>query len=224
MAAATPVLQFLHAFSRPRDKIDSILEPLQAMIQLALLSVSPLGTKLQIDSNILTLQPPSLLQPITRWYHADKKDDLYFLYAVIKRFIKWYRPGTATSIGTVSEPLYRLLTEMGVAGLGELFKTYRSADAQTIIHVIQMYKNMLETATDRVLVDEYLVEADRKINIDEVFERVTALYDKDLLQVVYHSLRLIQRQPTAAHIEGLTQIMGTTHVAIQEWIRSHLVV
>jgi hypothetical protein len=215
---ATPVLQTLLAFARPRDKIDHLLEPLQAMIQLALLSVSPLGTKLQIDANLLTLQPPSILQPITRWYHADKKDDLYFLYAVIRRFMKWYR------VGKLPEPLYRLLVEMGVAGLGELFKTYRSTDAQTIIHVIQMYKNMLETATDRVMVEEYLTEADRKINIDEVFERVTTLYDADLLQIVYHSLRLIQKQPTAAHIEGLTRIMGTTHAAIQEWIRSHLVV
>ena len=32
MAAASPVLQtLLHVFSRPRDKIDSLLEPLQAM-------------------------------------------------------------------------------------------------------------------------------------------------------------------------------------------------
>ena len=198
-----------------RDKIDTLLEPLQAMIQLALLSVSPLGTKLQINENILSLQRPTLLQPLTRWYRADKKDDLYFLYMVIKRFIKWYKS---------PEPLYRLLTEMASRGLEQLFKTYRSADAQTVIHVIQMYKNMLETTQDRVQVDEFLVEVDRKINIDEVFEGITALYDEDLLLLIYHALRLIQKQPTDAHVLGLTQMMGTVHETIQEWIRAHLVV
>jgi hypothetical protein len=199
-----------------RDKIDTLLEPLQAMIQLALLSVSPLGTKLQINENILSLQRPTLLQPLTRWYHADKKDDLYYLYMVIKRFIKWYAKSP--------EPLYRLLTEMVSQGLEQLFKTYRSADAQTVIHVIQMYKNMLETKQDRVHVDEYLVDVDRKINIDEVFERITGLYDEDLLLLIYHALRLIQKQPTDAHVLGLTQLLGTVNGAIQEWIRAHLVV
>ena len=64
-----------------------ILEPLQAMVQLALLSICPIGTKLRIQENILQLQFPTLIQPITRWYNADKKDDVYFLYGVIKRYL-----------------------------------------------------------------------------------------------------------------------------------------
>ena len=74
-------LQFLYnAFinNRPKDKIDMILEPLQAMVQIALLSTAPIGTKLQIQENILYIQTPTFLQPVSRWYHADKKDDLYF--------------------------------------------------------------------------------------------------------------------------------------------------
>jgi len=219
--ASPPVLSLFQP--RGRDKLDTLLEPLQAMIQLALLSVSPLGTKLQIDENILSLQPPTLLQPLTRWYHADKKDDLYFLYSVIKRFIKWYRP-SLNQKSPLGERLYQLLTEMAITGLGQLFRTYRDADAQTIVHVIQMYRNMLETSSDRVMLDEYLVDADRKINIDEVFERITTVYDEDLLLLVYHALRLIQKKPTDAHLEGLARLLGTVHGEIREWIKGHLVV
>ena len=63
--------------NRQKDKIDMILEPLQAMIQLALLSICPIGTKLRIQENILYLQTPTITQSISRWYNSDKKDDLY---------------------------------------------------------------------------------------------------------------------------------------------------
>jgi hypothetical protein len=80
------------SLSKSKDKLDMILEPLQSMIQLALLGISPTGTKLAIHENILYLQTPSIIQPFSRWYNSDKKDDLYFLFQVIKRFIKWYNP------------------------------------------------------------------------------------------------------------------------------------
>ena len=51
-------------FYKPKDKIDMILEPLQSMIQLAILSVKPIGTKLAIHENILYIQEPSIIQPI----------------------------------------------------------------------------------------------------------------------------------------------------------------
>ena len=53
-----------------------ILEPLQSMIQLALLSLCPIGTKLTIHDNIVSLHYPTLIQPLARWYHSDRKDDL----------------------------------------------------------------------------------------------------------------------------------------------------
>ena len=60
--------------SKPKDKADMILEPLQSMFQLALLSRTPIGTKLAIHENILYLQLPGMTQPVSRWYNADKKD------------------------------------------------------------------------------------------------------------------------------------------------------
>ena len=118
-----------HAFShsRQKDKIDTILEPLQAMIQLTLLGICPIGTKLRIQENILYIQPPTLMQPLSRWYNTDKKDDLYFLYSVIKRYIKWYNP-TSNKKSPLTIGLYQLITSMAVEGLNQLFKTYSSCE------------------------------------------------------------------------------------------------
>jgi len=226
---SSPSLQFLYqALSRPKDKMDSVLEPLQAMIQLALLSVSPPGTKLCLQENILSIQPPTIIQPLTRWYHADKKDDLYFLYSVIKRYIKWYHP-TLNKKSPMSMELYRLLTAMATEGLNMLFNTYRSSDSNTVIHVIQMYKNLLEFNNDQILVDEYIVNIDQtKINMDEVFEKITAVYDPIILQVIYQVLTLIHQEHDAGHqqynINGLNQLLHKYHHAITTWIKTNLLV
>ena len=213
--------------AKPRDKVDMILEPLQSMIQLSLLSTCPIGTKLHIQENILHLQTPNLIQPVTRWYHSDKKDDLYFLYAVIKRFIKWYHPANNRK-SPLSMELYQLISTMGMEGLTVLFKTYSSCQSTSVIQVIQMYKNLLEFNNDKILMDEYLVSDEHKINIDEVFERIITIYDKTILQIVFHTLTLIRQEEAPdnqyAMISGLNVILSKYNKMITEWIKVNLVI
>lgn len=213
--------------SRQKDKIDTILEPLQAMIQLTLLGICPIGTKLRIQENILQVQPLSLMQPLSRWYNTDKKDDLYFLYSVIKRYIRWYNP-TSNKKSLLSVELYQLITAMAIEGLNQLFKTYSSCDANTVIHVIQMYKNLLEYNNDKILLDEYIVDVEKnKVNIDEVFERIISVYDPNILQVVYHTLLLIKQENNdniqSHNIDGLNSILSKYNIAIKEWIKLNLI-
>jgi hypothetical protein len=214
-------------YNRQKDKIDTILEPFQAMIQIALLSICPIGTKLQIQENILYIQTPTIIQPITRWINADKKDDLYFLYSVIKRFIKWYNPASNKK-SPIHADLYKLITVMAIDGLNNLFKTYSSSDANTVIHVIQMYKNLLEFNNDKILVDEYIVDMEKnKVNIDEVFERIVSVYDTNILQVIYHTMYLIKNEPNGNHqtynMNGLNLIMNKYNQSIKEWIKINLI-
>ena len=223
-------LQFLYNAvinNRPKDKIDMILEPLQAMVQIALLSMAPVGTKLQIQENILYIQTPSFLQPVSRWYHSDKKDDLYFLYSVIKRFIKWYNP-IINKKSPLTLELYQLITTMSIEGLNNLFKTYSSSDSNTVIHVIQMYKNLLEYNNDKIMTEEYMLDVEKnKINIDEVFENIITIYEPNLLNVIYNTLLLIKNETdsTIQHniIDGLTMILYKNNQQIKEWIKLNLV-
>lgn len=213
-------------YNKQKDKIDMILEPLQSMIQLALLSVCPIGTKLRIKENILYLQMPNIAQPLIRWYNADKKDDLYFLYAVIKRFITWYNSAlNAKSI--MSLELYQLIITMSIEGLNNLFKTYTVSDSNTVIHVIQMYKNLLEYNNDKIMIEDYIVDGENRINIDEVFEKIISIYDENILQVIYYSL--LQAQAEAEYmnrnnvIDGLNMILNKYNLIIKEWIQLNLV-
>ena len=74
-----------------KERSDMILEPLQVMIQLSLVSKCPIGTKVSVSDNILQIQQPYLYQGIFRWWQADNKDDLYYLFHAVRRFHKWYR-------------------------------------------------------------------------------------------------------------------------------------
>lgn len=213
--------------NRQKDKIDMILEPLQAMIQLALLSICPIGTKLRIQENILYLQTPTFTQPISRWYNSDKKDDLYFLYSVVKRYMKWYNPAVNKK-SPLSADLYQLITTMAKEGFDNLFKTYSSSDSNTVIHVIQMYKNLLEYNNDKILVDEYIVDVEKnKVNIDEVFERIISIYDPHILQIIQHTLLMMQEENDPSnqghHLDGLNQMFMKYNKAIKEWIKVNLI-
>ena len=213
--------------NRQKDKIDMILEPLQAMIQLALLSICPIGTKLRIQENILYLQTPTITQSISRWYNSDKKDDLYFLYTVVKRYMKWYNPALNKK-SPLSADLYQLITTMAKEGFDNLFKTYSSSDSNTVIHVIQMYKNLLEYNNDKILVDEYIVDVEKnKVNIDEVFERIIDIYDPHILQITQHTLLMMQEENDPSnqghHLDGLNQMFMKYNKTIKEWIKINLI-
>ena len=215
------------SYNKSKDKIDTILEPLQAMIQIALLGICPIGTKLQIQENILSIQQPTIIQGITRWYNSDKKDDLYFLYSVIKRYIKWYNP-SVNKKSPVSKELYQLITSMAAEGLTNLFKTYSSSDSNTVIHVIQMYKNLLESNNDKILVDEYLVDLEKnKVNIDEVFGNIIGVYDSHILQIIYYTLKLIREEQDKGNqecsMDGLNRTLFKYNRAIKEWIKVNLI-
>ena len=74
-----------------KERSDMILEPLQVMIQLALLCFCPVGTKVSVRDNILHLQQPAYLQGAVRWWNNDNKDELYYLFHAIRRYYKWYK-------------------------------------------------------------------------------------------------------------------------------------
>jgi hypothetical protein len=198
-------------FHKYKDKLDMILEPLQSMIQLALLSVKPIGTKLAIQENILYIQEPSIIQPINRWYNSDKKDDLYILFQVIKRFIKWYNPENKI----ISVELYNLICSMSLTGLDNLVKTYNNTDNNSIIQVLHLYKNLLEVPNNKEL-DKHTND---KVNIDEVFENIISLYGTGKTHIIHDSktkskLRAKSKDETDdinQTIEGISPIVNAKY-------------
>lgn len=76
--------------------------------------------------------------------------------------------------------------------------------------------------------DEFLVDIEKnKVNIDEVFEKVTLVYDEHIMTILYHTLVLIKGESNASTqgllIDGMMLLLTKYHYAIKEWIKINLV-
>ena len=126
-----------------KQRFDMILEPLQAILQLSLLSYMPVGTKLTIYNNILYHQAPKWHQPFMRLYNNDNKEDLYFLFHVLIRFTKFY-DFMKNNKDTQLRKLYDLLVCLSKRGINKLIMTYQDSNDFALINILQLYGAIME--------------------------------------------------------------------------------
>lgn len=126
-----------HSKKRSKERFETILEPLHAILQVGFLSFYPVGTKLAIKGNMLIIQPPDYTQSMARWYNSDTQDDLCYLFNVFTRFNKYY-----AFLSTDLPELYALLVSNAVKGLEKLIRTYTNTNRPHILHTLNMYKQI----------------------------------------------------------------------------------
>ena len=151
--------------TKDKERADLILEPMQVMIQLALLAHSPIGTKISVSNNILRIQPPTSMQGVVRWWNNDNKDDLYYLFHAIRRYYKWYK--------SQDDNVYQYILVWAIKGIDKLSETYNKADKNNIRHTLALYKNVLDLKADEIFKDD----AESTVNIDSVFQEIVNIYD-----------------------------------------------
>ena len=116
-----------------KERSDMILEPLQVMIQLSLVSKCPIGTKVSVSDNILQIQQPYLYR-ILRWWQADNKDDLYYLFHAIRRYYKWYK--------NQDSKIFNSILETAIQGIDRLIETLVNAMINNQSFILYPYIRM----------------------------------------------------------------------------------
>jgi len=202
------IMEMLRA--KDKERADLILEPLQVMIQLALLAHSPIGTKISVSNNILSIQSPAWTQGVYRWWNNDNKDDLYYLFHAIRRYYKWYK--------TQDNKAYQYILAWAVKGLDKLSETYNKADKNNIRHTLALYRNVLDLKTDEIFKDN----TDDTVTIDQVFKAIIDIYDEKLLFTTHNTLMMMEEETNTEFrqklLEGLTLILQPMNVKIRKWI------
>jgi len=227
---------------RKKERFETILEPLQAILQIALLSFYPVGTKITIQTNILTLQPPTYSQSMLRWYNNDTKEDLYFLFNVFHRFKKFYAHCKHND-GSVQHRLHMLLTDLAKTGINKLIRTYGQTDKPHILQTLTMYKYILDdqlspdimtlqtqpsTKPHRMkpVEDDAASEmASTNNTVDDIFITIVDIYTPELQHIMYNTLILIRDNESnyQAYAEGLNKLLEPTCIQLKKWIDEHIV-
>ena len=128
-----------------KERFDIILEPLQAITQLALMAFCPYGSKLTISNNLLFIQSANWGQGVLRSFNNDKRDDLFYLFNSIIRFNKFYSYLKSTDNSNKSDKLlYELLIRLSKKGIDNILQTYANVDEPSLLHTLQMYKTLLD--------------------------------------------------------------------------------
>lgn len=236
--------------SSKKERLSTILEPLQSMVQLALLSFSPLGSKLSIYENLLSIQLYKWNQSIIRNYYNDKKDDLYYLFNVINRFNKFY---VIKAENQSQKKLFSLLNELAYNGLYNLVQTYNSKNDISITNTLNMYKSMIknpklcdayETEKSESEIDfkengdsnaisdndnkqTYIVQTENPQilkNIDDLFINIKSLYKDYHYEMIYNFLLMIKNDEInyGFYIEGLSILFTPLNIEIKNWINNNL--
>ena len=233
---------------RKKERFETILEPMQAILQIALLSFYPVGTKLTIQNNIMILQPPNYSQSMTRWYNNDTKEDLYFLFNVFNRFKKFYAHHKTDTPGSVQHRLHALLIELSKDGINKLIRTYGQTDKPHILQTLTMYKFILDDQLSPDLMtlpqakphkmkpilndddDDHNSVGGKEMTgssntVDDIFVTIVDIYTPELLNIIYNALIMIRDNESnyAAYADGLNKLMEPTCVQLKKWIDKHIV-
>ena len=196
-----------------KERMDMILEPLQVMIQLSILSHCPIGTKVSVSENLLHIQQPSLVQGVVRYWHNDKKDDLYYLFNAIRRYYSWYK--------SQNHKIFNYILNHSINGINNLMDTYRSSDQHTITHTLSLYKNVLDMDKE-----ELFKSSNDTTTIDEVFKNITNIYDDKSLKVIYNTLKKLEEEKIENnkqnYIKSLYYFLIPVNNEIKNWINTNL--
>jgi len=221
---------------KKKERFDIILEPLQAITQLALLSVCPKGSKLTISNNLLSIQQPGWFQGLLRSYNQDMKEDLFFLFNAIIRFNRFY-DYLKNELEEYCD-LYDLLIQMSKRGIDKLVQTYATTEQPALLHTLQLYRLLLEKpmlVTDNeeneinkrhgIYNNTSSIDKDKPNHIDDIFIGIRSLYSSHEFIILYQTLLLLEKNPEhyEIYIQGINTLFTPTYDKIQKWICNNIV-
>jgi hypothetical protein len=222
-----------------KERFTIILEPLQAILQLALLSFAPIDSKLTINNNILYIQTPSWSQSFVRSYYNDSKNDLFYLFNVFIRFNKFYKNLKDIKNTNTNTNFFNVLKNLATKGIDKLLQTYKQTDNPALLHTLNIYKNLLNNPEQQlsqnqlsqynniVTYDEIRFTSSRVENVDinNVFCNIIKLYTEHDLIIIFNTLQLIILNPInyLDYMEGLNKILEPINKQIQKWIVDNIV-
>lgn len=168
-----------------------ILDPMNTIIKLAILSFKQPNTKLSIINHNINLHEPSYFQGAIRIYNGDNKEDLHYLLNPIY---------LACKNNLIEKNI--ILFKLSINGLNLLKDTYKNY--QTINHTLDLYIYIINNA----LIQKEIEYSFVKINDSEIdlYNKFMYKWQNEELDIIINLFNLISISPNSSKIHYITSI------------------
>jgi hypothetical protein len=192
-----------------------ILDPLSAIIKLAILSNKPIGTKIHIQNNVIYFQDPGPFQAFCRYIYNDNKTDLQYIYNPIELACKYYLSKNSTQ----ANPRMKDLFKCAQNGLYKLIDTYRNCSMIRIC--LNYYLALISNYLDEHIYNEDLFKKDHMTPFynDEVLKKLHGIWTQEKIKIVLNLTNFLLNDENAlSNVKSLETIMENIDKDVQQII------
>ena len=156
-----------------------VLDPLSVIIKLAIISNKPLGTKIRIDNNIISLQEPGLFQSVCRYILKSNKTDIQYIYNPIELACNKYLTKTLIQ----QHPKIKDLFKCAQNGILRLIETYKSCSVMRIC--LNYYLSLIANFLDEKYNDSlFRKDGMSPFYTQEILEKLSKIWTQEKIQIV----------------------------------------
>jgi hypothetical protein len=221
-------INFLTSFRNKQDK-NIIIDPMSCLIKLSILKFYPVGTKISIGDNMLSILDPGLLQGPVRFFKGDGREDLHNLYIPLIKSIEWYwYMDTPINKDIKENKEIKILFDYAINGL-EILKSSYPINS-TICHTLDLYIHHLSTKQTKTLQNKEITdnknEENNSSNTNKIHEYLKQLWNQREIHIIIELLleydKNIKNNITEKQI--LISILNLTNakeIKLKDFLKNH---
>jgi hypothetical protein len=193
-----------------------ILDPLSVIVKLAIISNKPVGTKLCIQNNIISIQEPGFFQSVCRLYFNSNKTDLQYLYNPIQFACEHF-----LNVKYVEKtPNIKKLFQCALHGLEKMKETYKTCPV--IVLCLNLYATMIENYLDGYY-NETIFKKDMMTPIysSDALNLLLIQWSADKIKIVLDMIEFLSKDYMAANnVQSLEIFINNIDSSIEKIIEN----
>ena len=208
-------LNFLTSFRNKQDK-NVIIDPISCLIKLSILRYYPIGTKISIGDNMITIIDASMLQGAYRFIKGDGREDLHNLYVPIIKSIEWFWKKEDKEI--------KNLFDFAIKGLENLKHAY--PQNSTICHTLDLYIHHLTTKQIKNFQNKEIKFNESENNHNAIHDFVKQLWNEREIHIIIELLLEYDKnnqdkKDEKQILESILQLTNAKEIKLKEFLKKH---
>ncbi len=210
------LINFFTGIKNKQDK-NIIIDPMSCLIKLSILKFYPIGTKISIGDNMITILDPGLLQGTYRFVKGDGREDLHNLYVPLIKSIEWFWKKEDNN------KEIKHLFDFAISGLETLKASY--PPNSTITHTLDLYIHHITTKQTKTLQNKD-IKINENNNSNEIHEYLKQLWNQREIHIIIELLleyeKNIKNNVSEKYIlESILNLTNAKETKLREYLKKH---